>query len=71
MYRINSMYEAVSTAGVRVCFVDVLSYCRYVPAVQHERAPRCYQYKRDSPDNIRLDEKQAYAPLTDFMDRTR
>ncbi|XP_071096820.1 nuclear receptor subfamily 2 group E member 1-like [Haliotis cracherodii] len=40
-------------------------------AVQHERAPRCYQYKRDSPDNIRLDEKQAYAPLTDFMDRTR
>ncbi|XP_050395148.1 nuclear receptor subfamily 2 group E member 1-like [Patella vulgata] len=39
-------------------------------AVQHERAPRCYQYKRDSPEQLHLDEKAAYTPLTDYIDRS-
>ena len=43
-------------------------------AVQHERAPRCYQYKRDSPE-LGKDDKQpdihAPFPSPAFLDRAR
>ncbi|XP_041369814.1 nuclear receptor subfamily 2 group E member 1-like [Gigantopelta aegis] len=41
-------------------------------AVQHERAPRCYQYKHDSSDDVRLaDDKHMYTPFGEYMDRSR
>ncbi|KAL5011949.1 hypothetical protein ScPMuIL_010500 [Solemya velum] len=42
-------------------------------AVQHERAPRCYQYKRDSSDSPTfLEEKpMGYPHLGEYFDRTR
>ncbi|XP_013412830.1 nuclear receptor subfamily 2 group E member 1 isoform X2 [Lingula anatina] len=39
-------------------------------AVQHERAPRCYQYKRDSPDIMKSADDSPFPPSA-FLDRTR
>ncbi|KAK3087567.1 hypothetical protein FSP39_007621 [Pinctada imbricata] len=42
-------------------------------AVQHERAPRCYQYKRESPDIFRDDKPIPILPhpIGDFMERNK
>ncbi|KAJ8300714.1 hypothetical protein KUTeg_022233 [Tegillarca granosa] len=42
-------------------------------AVQHERAPRCYQYKRDSPEEPRYmeDKPSLYPYLGELYDRQR
>ncbi|CAH1786410.1 unnamed protein product [Owenia fusiformis] len=42
-------------------------------AVQHERAPRCYQYKRDSPDTCDLRPPETAFPVPPHLlhDRTR
>ena len=44
-----------------------------ISAVQHERAPRCHQFRMQGADIGRLpDERHApYPPTGDFLDRTR
>ena len=44
----------------------------FITAVQHERAPRCHQFRMQGPDISRFaDERPAPYPVGDLLDRTR
>ena len=44
----------------------------FITAVQHERAPRCHQFRMQGPDISRFsDERPSPYPVGDLLDRTR
>lgn len=70
-----SIYLAAALLIIKNSFcLRTLTMYLIFTAVQHERAPRCYQYKRDSPELVK-DDKQPdiHTPFPSpvFLDRAR
>ena len=61
--------------GVRQVLFERYTYnnlTTFITAVQHERAPRCHQFRMQGPDISRFaDERPSPYPVGDLLDRTR